>query len=109
MWAANTSQNACRGRTGCRPVDVPAGAKLRVGGDGGTSVETSPPRPESGRELKAVLETERAGHPFLLYRDGDGDQRLVVLEDPSLGWMFIEGGPRLAGGLAEAVSAKLCG
>lgn len=71
--------------------------------------EPTSPRPELGRELKAVLDAERAGHPFLLYRDGDGDQRLVVLEDPSLGWMFIEGGPRLAGGLAEAVSAKLCG
>ena len=46
------------------------------------SVETRLPRPESGRELKDVLDAERAGHPFLLYRDGDGDQRLVVLMTP---------------------------
>jgi pSer/pThr/pTyr-binding forkhead associated (FHA) protein len=47
------------------------------------SVETRPPRPESGRELKAVLDAERAGHPFLLYRDAAGGQQLVVLDDPA--------------------------
>ncbi|HEY3020030.1 MAG TPA: FHA domain-containing protein [Solirubrobacteraceae bacterium] len=32
-------------------------------------------------DVKAELEAERAGHPFLLYRDGDGGQQLHVLED----------------------------
>jgi hypothetical protein len=31
-------------------------------------------------ELKAQLELERRGEPFLLYRTGDGDQRLFELE-----------------------------
>ena len=39
------------------------------------------PRPATGRELKAVLDAERAGHPFLLFRDGEETQRLVVLDD----------------------------
>lgn len=33
-------------------------------------------------ELRERIEAERAGTPFLVLRDGDGDQRLVVL-DPS--------------------------
>jgi pSer/pThr/pTyr-binding forkhead associated (FHA) protein len=41
---------------------------------------TQLPRPASGRELKDVLEAERAGLPFLLYRDAEGVQRLHVLE-----------------------------
>jgi pSer/pThr/pTyr-binding forkhead associated (FHA) protein len=32
-------------------------------------------------ELKARLETDRAGRPYLIYRDGDGGQRLHVLDD----------------------------
>lgn len=47
------------------------------------SAEPTSPRPASGRELKAVLDAERAGHPFLLYRDGEDSQRLLVLDDPS--------------------------
>jgi hypothetical protein len=31
-------------------------------------------------EGEARVEAEQAGHPFLLYRDGDGSQRLFVLE-----------------------------
>lgn len=31
-------------------------------------------------ELKAQLELERRGEPFLLYRTGEGEQRLLVLE-----------------------------
>jgi FHA domain len=34
----------------------------------------------SPRELKALLEAERAGTPFLVYRDGDAEQRIVALE-----------------------------
>jgi pSer/pThr/pTyr-binding forkhead associated (FHA) protein len=43
--------------------------------------EITVPRPVSGSELKAVLDAERAGLPFLLYRRGDGAQGLRVLED----------------------------
>src|SRR5206468_1062180 len=28
-------------------------------------------------------DAERAGHPFLLYRDGDANQRVLTLDDPS--------------------------
>ena len=38
------------------------------------------PRPENARELKAVLELERAGTSFLLYRDDQSAQRLFVLD-----------------------------
>ena len=34
----------------------------------------------SPEELKARLEAERAGEPFLVYRDGDGIQRLLTLD-----------------------------
>jgi pSer/pThr/pTyr-binding forkhead associated (FHA) protein len=43
--------------------------------------EAPPLRPASARELKAVIETERKGMPFLLYRDDSGAQCLHVLED----------------------------
>jgi pSer/pThr/pTyr-binding forkhead associated (FHA) protein len=36
---------------------------------------------QSPAELKAVIEAERAGTPFLVYRDGPGDQRILVLEE----------------------------
>ena len=40
----------------------------------------------SPAELKAQLEAESAGHPFLVYRDDHGSQRLLTLDDarPSL-------------------------
>ena len=34
----------------------------------------------SPRELKARLEAERAGEPFLIYRDGDGEQVIFTLD-----------------------------
>jgi ABC-type branched-subunit amino acid transport system substrate-binding protein len=34
-------------------------------------------------ELKALVEAEQAGRPFLLYRDGDDNQRLFVFEPGS--------------------------
>ena len=34
---------------------------------------------ETARELKAQVEAERRGIPFLVYRDGEGSQRLFVL------------------------------
>jgi len=39
-----------------------------------------PPHPASAVELKARLEAERTGRPFLLYRDGDGTQRILPLD-----------------------------
>lgn len=35
----------------------------------------------SAAELKAQIETERRGRPFLVYRDGEGEQRIVVVEE----------------------------
>lgn len=43
--------------------------------------EPGPPSPplQSAVELKAVIEAERVGLPFLVYRDGDGEQQLLTL------------------------------
>ena len=38
------------------------------------------PHSASPEELKARLEAERAGEPFLVYRDGDGIQHLLTLD-----------------------------
>jgi pSer/pThr/pTyr-binding forkhead associated (FHA) protein len=39
-------------------------------------------RPQtSAPELKAQIEAERGGRPFLVYRDGGGEQRIVVVEE----------------------------
>ncbi len=35
----------------------------------------------SAPELKAQIEAERGGRPFLVYRDGDGAQRIVTVEE----------------------------
>jgi len=37
-------------------------------------------RQTSAPELKAQIEAERAGRPFLVLRDGDGEQRIVAIE-----------------------------
>jgi pSer/pThr/pTyr-binding forkhead associated (FHA) protein len=42
---------------------------------------SSEPRSTSAPELQAQIEAERGGRPFLVYRDGDGEQRIVVVED----------------------------
>jgi pSer/pThr/pTyr-binding forkhead associated (FHA) protein len=39
------------------------------------------PHAASAAELKAQIEAEREGLPFLIYRDGDGKHRLHVLRD----------------------------
>lgn len=39
------------------------------------------PPQTSAVELKAQIEAERAGRPFLVYRDGEGQQRILVVED----------------------------
>jgi pSer/pThr/pTyr-binding forkhead associated (FHA) protein len=38
------------------------------------------PRQTSAAELKAQIEAERGGRPFLVLRDGAGEQRIVVVE-----------------------------
>jgi hypothetical protein len=38
-------------------------------------------RPASAPELKAQIETERLGRPFLVYRDAGDEQRILVVED----------------------------
>jgi pSer/pThr/pTyr-binding forkhead associated (FHA) protein len=40
----------------------------------------SGPRAASAQELKAQIEAERSGRPFLVHRDADGEQRLVTIE-----------------------------
>ncbi len=41
-------------------------------------------RPQtSAPELKAQIEAERGGRPFLVFRDGDGEQRIVTVEAES--------------------------
>jgi FHA domain-containing protein len=42
------------------------------------------PHQASAADLKARIEAERAGAPFLVYYDGDGAQRLVALDRTSL-------------------------
>lgn len=40
-------------------------------------------QPTSAPELKAQIEAERGGRPFLVYRDGGGEQRILVVEEGS--------------------------
>ncbi len=42
----------------------------------------SGPRARSAPELKAQIEAERLGRPFLVYRDGGDEQRLLVIGEP---------------------------
>jgi pSer/pThr/pTyr-binding forkhead associated (FHA) protein len=39
------------------------------------------PRQTSAPELKAQIEAERGGRPFLVYRDGEGEQQILVVEE----------------------------
>lgn len=39
------------------------------------------PRQTSAAELKAQIEAERAGRPFLVLRDGEGEQRIVAIAE----------------------------
>lgn len=43
--------------------------------------EAPGPRPQTAPELKAQIETERLGRPFLVYRDAEGDQQILVVEE----------------------------
>jgi hypothetical protein len=49
---------------------------------------SSPPRPTSAPELKAQIEAERGGRPFLVFRDGDGEQRIVTVP-PGAGALWV--------------------
>jgi pSer/pThr/pTyr-binding forkhead associated (FHA) protein len=42
---------------------------------------SSEPQSTSAPELKAQIEAERGGRPFLVFRDGAGTQRIVVVEE----------------------------
>jgi pSer/pThr/pTyr-binding forkhead associated (FHA) protein len=42
---------------------------------------SSEPQSTSAPELKAQIEAERGGRPFLVFRDGGGEQRIVVVEE----------------------------
>jgi pSer/pThr/pTyr-binding forkhead associated (FHA) protein len=45
------------------------------------AVDAAPPlRPPSVAELEQRIQAERRGEPFLLYRDGDGHQRILMLD-----------------------------
>ncbi|HYP56425.1 MAG TPA: FHA domain-containing protein [Solirubrobacterales bacterium] len=46
----------------------------------------------SAVELKAQIEAERAGRPFLVYRDGDGEQRIVAVEEGTTSLWIGRGG-----------------
>ena len=39
------------------------------------------PRATSAPELKAQIEAERLGRPFLVYRDGSGEQRILTIDE----------------------------
>jgi hypothetical protein len=45
-----------------------------------SGIRPASPHAASAAELKAQIEAERHGLPFLIYRDGDGKHRLHVLE-----------------------------
>jgi len=38
-------------------------------------------RPTTAGELKQQIEAERLGRPFLVYRDGEGEQRILAIEE----------------------------
>ncbi|HEX5763780.1 MAG TPA: FHA domain-containing protein [Solirubrobacterales bacterium] len=46
----------------------------------------------SAAELKAQIEVERGGRPFLVYRDGEGTQRIIVVEDGTTSLWIGRGG-----------------
>ncbi len=55
-------------------------------------------QPTSAAELKAQIEAERGGRPFLVYRDGGGTQRILVAE---------EGGTALWVGRGDSADLRL--
>jgi pSer/pThr/pTyr-binding forkhead associated (FHA) protein len=59
---------------------------------------TAEPRQTSAAELKAQIEAERAGRPFLVLRDREGEQRIVTIE---------QGTAELWVGRAEAAGLRI--
>jgi pSer/pThr/pTyr-binding forkhead associated (FHA) protein len=53
-----------------------------AGEAGGDEPAAGAPAARSAGEVRARLIAERSGQPFLVYRDGGGEQRLVALDDP---------------------------
>jgi len=47
-------------------------------------MQTAGPKATTAVELKAQIEAERAGAPFLVYRDGDGLQQILTLAGETL-------------------------
>jgi hypothetical protein len=69
-------------------LPAPSRDSAEVAAEARISSLVTVPSPTSARELKAVLAAERAGSPFLLYRDGEGEQRVHVLDD-SASWLTL--------------------
>jgi hypothetical protein len=67
-------------------------------------METSAPKATTPVELKAQIEAERAGDPFLVHRDGEGEQRIVTLGDQPV-WV----GRRESVGLCLAWDSQVSG
>jgi hypothetical protein len=53
----------------------------RIGKVGAVTNDTRETRAPSPRELKALIEAERTGLPSLHWRDGSGDQQILMLAD----------------------------
>jgi hypothetical protein len=54
--------------------------------------EAGGPHPVSAVELKAQIEAERTGRPFLAYRDAEGERRLLMI-DPDVTELWIGRSP----------------
>lgn len=67
-------------------------------------METSAPKATTPVELKAQIEAERAGQAFVVYRDADGEQRIVTLTDQPV-WV----GRRDSVGLCFAWDSQVSG
>jgi hypothetical protein len=59
-------------------------ASRRPGRDTVGEMETLGSKPTTPVELKAQIEAERLGAPFLVHRDGDGEQQIVTLTDEAV-------------------------
>src|SRR6478672_1338711 len=59
----------------------------------------------SAPELKAQIEAERAGRPFLVFRDGGGEQAILAIEANAELWVGRGGSADVQLGWDEEVSA----
>ncbi|MFN8160274.1 MAG: FHA domain-containing protein [Solirubrobacterales bacterium] len=63
------------------------------------------PRAATAQELKDQIEAERRGRPFLVFRDGEGSQRILVVEEGTTGlWIGRSGSADLRISWDEEVS-----